>query len=181
MISSEVIDKNKLLSLDYKSMADLKNQVYPIILSKVKNIDIADEIFQETLFKAIVNIRSNKNYIEGGKLKSWLLKIAENLIIDHFRELKKTNLLSISSYGDKDFEVIDPDKNVEEILVDDEKIKELISILKLLPEHQQEIIKLRFYNQLSFKEIAEQTDSNINTALGRIRYAILNIKKHLRV
>ena len=153
-----------------------KNRVFAFIMSKIKNRDLSEDIFQDTFIKVINSLKKGK-YNEEGKFVPWVMRIAHNLVIDHFRMQKKTR--SIAPTKDFDiFDVIsDNDKNAEENMIDDQISSDVRKIIEKLPEDQKEVLKMRYYRDLSFKEIAEITDVSINTALGRMRYAIINLRK----
>lgn len=154
-----------------------QNKVFAYIFHIVKNKDVADDIFQETFIKAIMTIKQGR-YVESGKFSSWLLRIAHNLIIDYFRQEKSENVTSA------DDEAVDNlnkrelcDTTIEDWLISEQLNVDLRQLVLMLPESQREVIIMRFYRNMSFKEIAEATGVSINTALGRMRYAILNIRK----
>lgn len=151
-------------------------RIFGFIFSKVKDRDLANDIFQETFIKVINTIRKG-SYKEEGKFLLWVMRIARNLIIDHFRKVKKMQLQR--DYDD--FSIFDGiedrDKNIEAKLIYEQIEDELQVLILRLPKEQQEIIRLRLYEDLSFKEIAELTGLSINTALGRMRYALMNLRK----
>ena len=153
-----------------------KDKVFAFILSKIKNYNLAHDIFQDTFIKVINSLKKGK-YNEEGKFVPWVMRIAHNLVIDHFRMQKKTR--SIAPTKDFDiFDVIsDNEKNAEENMIDDQISSDVRKLIENLPEDQKEVLKMRYYRDLSFKEIAEITDVSINTALGRMRYAIINLRK----
>ena len=142
--------------------------------------DLANDIFQDTFMKIIVTLKEGR-YNEEGKFILWAKRIAHNLIIDHFRLRAKQNKVSDSSYDNDEFSIFDllanQEENIEEQLISRQIQEDLMKMLKFLPENQQEVIKLRFFDGLSFKEIADQTDTSINTTLGRVRYALINLRK----
>ncbi len=156
-----------------------KNKVYTYILITVKNKTVAEDIFQETFIKVLNSIKNDK-YKHDGKFVSWVMRIAHNLIIDYFRKNKQMNTVS-NVQQDGDLDLFNNKKFSEDTIEDsiiDNQIKDTIrKLIGLLPEDQQEVILLRHYKGLSFKEIAEVTNVSINTALGRMRYAILNLRK----
>ena len=153
-----------------------KSRVFAFIMSKIKNRDLSEDIFQDTFIKVINSLKKGK-YNEEGKFVPWVMRIAHNLVIDHFRMQKKTR--SIAPTKDFDiFDVIsDNDKNAEENMIDDQISSDVRKLIEKLPEDQKEVLKMRYYRELSFKEIAEITEVSINTALGRMRYAIINLRK----
>lgn len=153
-----------------------KDKIYSFIISKVKDEDLANDIFQDTFIKVINTIKTER-YNEEGKFISWVMRIAHNLVIDHFRRLKRMPTTS----GGPDFEIFDIIKdntlNVEGALVKSQIEADLIKLIEYLPEEQKEVLKMRHFMELSFKEIADNTGVSINTALGRMRYALINLRK----
>ncbi|MAZ93502.1 MAG: RNA polymerase subunit sigma-24 [Lentimicrobiaceae bacterium] len=154
-----------------------QNRLYSYIFLLVKDKQLADDIFQDTYVKVINTLRKG-TYNDEGKFIQWVMRIAHNLVIDHFRKSKKVPTVD-NSYND--FDVFDTikftDPSVEEQLVVDQIHTDVRKLLEFLPEEQREVLYLRCYSGLSFKDIAEQTDVSINTALGRMRYAIINMRK----
>ena len=153
-----------------------KDKVFAFILSKIKNYNIAHDVFQDTFIKVINSLKMGK-YNEEGKFVPWVMRIAHNLVIDYFRRQKKTRSIAPTD----DFDIFDIISNKEDN-AEDEMIKSQIHsdvkrLIEELPEDQREVLKMRYYKDLSFKEISEITDVSINTALGRMRYAILNLRK----
>lgn len=154
-----------------------KNKLFSYIYFAVKDKELAEDIFQDTFIKAILTIRQNR-YTENGKFQAWLTRIAHNLIIDHFRQEKNNNqisgeeaeccLLNNSKYSEE---------TIESQIIYNQTISDLKRLIHFLPSNQQEVVIMRYYKNLSFKEIAEKTGVSINTALGRMRYALLNLKK----
>lgn len=154
-----------------------KNRLYSYIYFIVKNTELAEDVFQETFVKAIVTIKQGR-YTENGKFPAWLNRIAHNLIIDHFRQDRYENTISNDDSESDLFNNMKLSEGTIELEIISEQINsDVRKLIKHLPSIQQEIIDLRFYQNLSFKEIAEQTGVSINTALGRMRYAILNLRK----
>lgn len=154
-----------------------QDKTFNYILRIVKNEDIANDIFQETFVKAILTIRQGR-YIENGKFPAWISRIAHNLIIDYYRQEKSENLLSTSM---EEVDILNK-KELCEGTIEDRIIKNQIrsdvkKLITLLPELQREVLTMRYYMNLSFKEIAEKTGVSINTALGRMRYAIINLRR----
>lgn len=154
-----------------------KNRVYTYIFLIVKKQDVAEDIFQETFIKVIKSLKNGK-YIENGKFVSWVLRIAHNLIIDHYRKIKSLNTFSKE---DRDVDVLNSlqhsDSPVENSIIQDQVLKQVGELVHLLPDEQKEVVIMRYYWGLSFKEIADQTEVSINTALGRMRYALINLRK----
>ena len=169
-------DQNSLEVLVHRH----KNRIYSYILLIVKNQELAEDIFQDTFIKVIRSLKRGK-YVESGKFTSWVLRIAHNLIIDHFRKEKlqatiSNDALEVDIFNSPKFS----DKNIEEIMIKDQILSDVKELIKELPEDQQQVIYMRHYMGLSFKEIAEQTDVSINTALGRMRYALINLRKIIK-
>ena len=153
-----------------------KDKVFAFILSKIKNYNLAHDVFQDTFIKVINSLKRGK-YNEEGKFVPWVMRIAHNLVIDYFRRQKKTRSIAPTD----DFNIFDvisnEEKNAEEEMIDDQITSDVRKLIEELPEDQKEVLKMRYYKDLSFKEISEITDVSINTALGRMRYAIINLRK----
>ncbi len=154
-----------------------QNRVFNYILNIVKSKDTANDIFQETFVKAIMTIKQGR-YTDAGKFSAWITRIAHNLIIDFFRQEKCENTISVDReetdvLNRRDFS----DDNIEDILVTRQISEDVRRIMESLPESQREVLEMRFYRNMSFKEIAEATGVSINTALGRMRYAVLNMRR----
>ncbi|GAB6013204.1 RNA polymerase sigma factor [Viscerimonas tarda] len=153
--------------------SNLFNYIYFI----VKNKELTEDIFQETFIKAIVMIQQGR-YTETGKFRAWITRIAHNLIIDHFRQKKNENTISNDNIaGDLLNNASFCESTIEDILVQDQIMTDVQKLIKQLPENQRKVLEMRYYQDLSFKEISEITGVSINTALGRMRYAILNMRK----
>ncbi len=154
-----------------------KSKLYSYIVFVVHDNTLADDIFQDTFVRAIMKLRSGL-YSPSGKFSSWLLRIAHNIIIDLFREKKQGRLVE---HEDNDLSQLEGsdllEGNIEMQKVAEQSCKEARQLMELLPVHQREIVFMRIYQQLSFREIAETTGVSINTALGRMRYAILNMRR----
>ena len=157
-----------------------QQELFSFIFYKVKDDDLANDFFQDTFIKIIIKLKEGK-YTEEDKFILWAKRIASNLIIDHFRVKSRHITVSETSYMDDEFSIFDTiketDFNVEEQLILSQIHEDLKNIIVFLPENQQEIIKMRLYDELTFKEIAELTNTSINTTLGRMRYALMNIRK----
>ena len=157
-----------------------QKDLFSFIYYKIMDEDLANDIFQDTFMKIIVTLKEGR-YNEEGKFMLWAKRIAHNLIIDHFRLKSKHAKVSETTYDNEEFSIFDliagKEENVEEKLVSQQIQNDLMKMLVCLPENQQEVIKLRFFDGLSFKEIAEQTNTSINTTLGRVRYALINLRK----
>ncbi|MDC6351640.1 sigma-70 family RNA polymerase sigma factor [Zeaxanthinibacter sp. PT1] len=151
-------------------------RIVSFIYSKVRDRDIAEDIFQDTFIKVIRTLKKG-SYSEEGKFLPWVMRIAHNLIIDHFRRNKKMPKYQ----GNKEFDIFsilsDGELNVERRLIKDQIESDLTILVEQLPEDQKEVLTMRIYKDMSFKEIADITGVSINTALGRMRYALINIRK----
>ena len=154
-----------------------KDKVYTYILLMVKNEHLAQDIFQETFIKVVKSLHAGK-YQENGKFISWVVRIAHNLIIDHFRKDKQMKTFSNDEYETDIFNSSKfSDNTIEEDIINDQIMTDVRQLVDYLPEEQKEVIILRHFTGLSFKEIADQTNVSINTALGRMRYALINLRK----
>jgi len=154
-----------------------KNKVYTYILLIVKEEHLAEDVFQDTFIKVIKSLHEGK-YKDDGKFISWVTRIAHNLIIDHFRKEKQLNATSNDAYQKDIFNSQKfSDINIEDHLVNDQIHQDVRKLIDKLPHDQKQVVLMRHYIGLSFKEIAEQTDVSINTALGRMRYALINLRK----
>lgn len=157
-----------------------QKELFSFIYYKILDDDLANDIFQDTFMKIIITLKERR-YNEEGKFILWAKRIAHNLIIDHYRLKSKVQKVSETTYENEEFSIFDllQDKsnNIEEQLVSLQINEDLHKMILLLPENQQEVIKLRFFDGLSFKEIADHTDTSINTTLGRVRYALINLRK----
>lgn len=161
-------------------IARYQQELFSFIYYKIRDENLANDFFQDTFIKIIMTLRSGR-YQETGKFYAWAKRIAHNLIIDHFRAQSKHVKISESSYFDPEFSIFDfiqdPTDNIEDEMIHLQIEDDLYKMLELLPESQREVIELRYFKELSFKEIAEHTDSSINTTLGRARYALINLRK----
>lgn len=153
-----------------------KNRVYSQILSMVHDREIADDIFQETFFKVIHTLKSGK-YKDEGKFIHWVLRIAHNLTIDLFRAQKRMPMQRSDDQYDVFGFLPNDEPNREQVLVKDQILKDVQRLMHELPEEQKEVVHLRLYEGKSYKEIADMKQISINTALGRMRYALINIRK----
>ena len=154
-----------------------KDRLYAYIYYTVRNEELAEDIFQETFTKAIVTIQQGR-YNENGKFPAWLTRIAHNLIIDCFRQEKQENLVSCDEEERNLLNNIRlSEGTVEAEIVNHQILSDVRRLMKHLPDEQREVVHMRFYQDLSFKEIAEMTGVSINTSLGRMRYAILNLPR----
>ncbi len=153
-----------------------KDRVFSYILMVVKSPAVADDLFQDTFIKVINTLKSG-TYKEEGKFIHWVMRIAHNLVIDYFRKKKRLPIKENSDERDT-FEVLNmKTESIEDILIMDQIHKDLRILVDYLPDEQKEVLLMRHYIGMSFKDIAEETDVSINTALGRMRYAILNIRR----
>lgn len=154
-----------------------KDYIFSHIYSYVKNEDDSNDIFQETFIQVITCIR-NRTYNEEGKFRYWVLRIAHNMVMDYMRAA--TNKIMVSAENE-DFTLLNnkdiSDGNIEDFIITSQTEKQLLGLVKYLPENQKQIVYMRFYEDKSFKEISEQLGCSINTSLGRMRYAILNMRK----
>lgn len=153
-----------------------KHKIFGFIISKIQDRDLAEDVFQETFIKVINTLKKGK-YNEEGKFLPWVMRIAHNLVIDHFR--KSNRMPKFDTKTDFDiFSVIkDEDLNAESSIIKNQIESDVKSLLVELPDDQREVLEMRIYNEYSFKEIAYKTDVSINTALGRMRYALINLRK----
>lgn len=154
-----------------------KDKLYSYIYFSVRNEELAEDVFQETFVKAIVTIQQGR-YTENGKFAAWLTRIAHNLIIDLFRQEKNENVVSNDETEVDLFNNIKlSDDTIETKLVNEQVLSDVRRLVDFLPDNQREVVYMRFYQDLSFKEISEITGVSINTALGRMRYALLNLRR----
>ena len=142
-----------------------KRRVRDYIYMMVKDNDVADDIFQETFIK-VIRVIDEGRYTDNGKFLSWVLRIAHNQVIDHFRACKQNKQVNESESEDE--------------LISSQIESDVRNLIELLPEEQREVVMMRYYSGMSFKEIAEQTGVSINTALGRMRYALINLRRMIR-
>ena len=156
-----------------------QERVYTKINFIVRDSELANDLFQDTFIKVIRLLKEGK-YVEEGKFLPWVLRIAHNMAIDHFRRNKKMRMVRSRDEIDV-FATIDTgDAHVEDLLVEGQIHSDVRHIIDKLPEDQREVVRMRMYDNLSFKEIAETTGVSINTALGRMRYAVINLRKIVR-
>lgn len=154
-----------------------KDRVFTQIFLVVHNKELAEDIFQDTFIKVIIFMKQGR-YTDVGKFYPWLSRIAHNLIVDHFRR----NYIEQNISGDsQDIELINAlnlsERSIEDVMVNEQLLADVVKLINYLPENQQEVVRMRFFEDLSFKEIADATGVSINTALGRMRYALLNLRK----
>lgn len=178
-LSDAILVKN-YVGGDEQALATLierhQSKIYGFIYSKIQDRDVCDDIFQDTFIKVIKTLKT-KTYNEEGKFLPWVMRIAHNLVIDHFRKSKKmpmqreTEEYSVFSF------MSDDSPNVEHQIILDQVEMDLSRLIDELPEDQKEVLMMRIYQDMSFKEIADSTGVSINTALGRMRYALMNLRK----
>ena len=154
-----------------------QQRLYSFIYSKIQDRDITEDIFQDTFLKVVKSLRLNR-YKDDGRFIGWVLRIAHNLVIDHFRRQKNMRTISntdgkVDLFNNAKFS----DSTIEDQMITDQVRKKVKSLIDYLPEEQKEVVIMRHYMDLSFKEIADLTDVSINTALGRMRYALINMRK----
>ena len=183
MLSNNLTDQvlvQNFLNGDNKSFEELlsrhKNRIFAFIMSKVKDRDITEDIFQDTFIKVINSLKKGK-YNEEGKFLPWMMRISHNLVIDHFRKESKMRKIRPTSEFDI-FDILDDGrKNQEDLMIQTQVHADLNILIEQLPEDQKEVLKMRYFEDLSFKKISELTGTSINTALGRMRYALINLRK----
>lgn len=160
-----------------------ETRVFNYINFMVKDYELANDIFQDTFVKVINTLKKGK-YNDEGKFLPWVMRIAHNLIIDHFRKSSKMPYVGRKNKKDDDFDIFDviklTDMNVEDHMVEDQIHADVRELVKLLPDEQREVVEMRHFKGMSFKDIAETSDVSINTALGRMRYALINLRKMIK-
>ena len=182
-LSDRVLLNNYLLG-DRSAISELierhSRRVRNYIGIMVKDDAVADDIFQETFIKAI-KVIDEGGYTDSGKFLSWILRIAHNRVLDHFRREKSSRQINEKEAG---YDVLGTlrfaENTVEDDIVHNELMETVRRLVEELPEDQREVVRLRYYSKLSFQEIAEQTDVSINTALGRMRYALINLRRMIK-
>lgn len=183
-VLSDRVLLNNYISGDRSAISELierhSKRVRNYIGMMVKDDDIADDIFQETFIKAVKVIDEGR-YTDSGKFLSWILRIAHNRVLDHFRRQKSSRQVNESEAG---YDVIGTlrfaEPTTEDEMVHSEMEQTIRDLVELLPDEQREVVRLRYYSKLSFQEIAEQTEVSINTALGRMRYALINLRRMIK-
>ena len=157
-----------------------KDRIFRFIQIKVRDGELAADIFQEAFIK-IVNTLKAGSYNEEGKFLPWALRICHNLVIDHFRKNGKYRMISESSSLKEDYNIFHTikleEENVQDIMTREEIEGQLVDLIEYLPDNQKDILKMRIYKEMSFKDIAKKEEISINTALGRMRYALMNLRK----
>jgi RNA polymerase sigma factor, sigma-70 family len=154
-----------------------KKSIHSYIFYIVRNNDLTEDIFQETFMKVIMTIKQGR-YTDNGKFKAWITRIAHNLIIDNYRQERNENTIS---NDEVEVDLLNDmklcDTNIEDEMVQEQVFSDIKKLVKHLPDNQREVLEMRYYQDMSFKEIADLTGVSINTALGRMRYAILNMRR----
>jgi RNA polymerase sigma-70 factor (ECF subfamily) len=157
-----------------------KNKIYNYIYAKIRDTALSQDIFQDTFIKVVKTLKKG-NYNEEGKFLPWAMRIAHNLMIDHFRKANKVRMISESSSKNDDFNIFSvlklEDENVEDVITREELEVQMVDLIEHLPDAQRDILKMRIFQEMSFKDIADKEDVSINTALGRMRYALINMRK----
>jgi RNA polymerase sigma-70 factor (ECF subfamily) len=158
-----------------------EEKIFTYIMYMVKNEDLANDLFQETYLKVITKLQ-NGQYTNSGKFSWWLTRIAHNVVIDHFRAQKSEKIVDAPKENElsnlKSASVLDDNRETQ--LSNEQVLRDVKKLMESLPENQRDVVYMRFFQELSFKEIAEQTNVSINTSLGRMRYAIINLRKLTR-
>lgn len=176
---------NQYVSGDESALATLiqrhKSRIFSYVMHTMKNRAQAEDIFQDTFIKVISTLKKG-HYKEEGKFLPWVLRISHNLMIDHFRREKRMKMVSGGTDSDgKPFDIFSligsHDKSIEQDMVETQIRKDIRKLIEFLPLEQREVLIMRHYFDMSFKEISEQTNVSINTALGRMRYALINMRK----
>ena len=156
-----------------------RDKIFGFIYSKVRNQELTEDLFQDTLFKVVRTLKKGK-YNEEGKFLSWVVRIAHNIIIDYYRKNNKMR----NVYDTEDFSLFDVlhdhSLDAENQMIRQQMIQKIRVLIEMLPGEQKEVLKMRMYEELSFQEISERTGVSINTALGRMRYALINIRKTIQ-
>lgn len=155
-------------------------RVRDYIRMMIKDRDVAEDLYQETFIKA-VRVIDEGRYVDSGKFLSWVLRIAHNQVIDHFRHQKQQKTINEADSG---YDVLGTlrfaEPTIEDRMMSDQTAHSLRLLIEELPDEQREVVKMRYYANLTFKEIAEQTDVSVNTALGRMRYALINLRRLIK-
>lgn len=188
MMKYDVLSEKELVRMyqagDEKSFEILlnlnKDRVYGYIFSKVRNHELANDLFQEVFIKVVRTLK-NGMYNDEGKFLPWVLTIAHNMIVDHFRKAKKMQMISESSSKNEEFNIFAvlklTDRNIEDSIIKEQIESDVVKLIEYLPDEQRDVLVNRLFRGMSFKDIAEQEDISINTALGRMRYALINLRK----
>ncbi len=157
-----------------------KNRIYNYIHMKIRDTALSQDIFQDTFVKIVQTLKKG-NYNEEGKFLPWAMRIAHNLMIDHFRRANKVKMISETSSKSEDYSIFSvleiTEENIQDTITREELESQMVCLVDHLPETQRDIILMRIFQEMSFKDIAEKENISINTALGRMRYALINIRK----
>jgi RNA polymerase sigma-70 factor (ECF subfamily) len=186
-MSTLVLDDNELVARyidgDESALKALimrhQRRLFSYIMASVKNRELAEDIFQETFIKVVNTLRSG-NYTEKGKFLQWVMRIANNLKIDHFRRNQRIPVYDNDGSYDIFDLIQDNDLSVEQKMITGQIHEDVSRLVQYLPEEQREVLEMRIYHDISFKEIAEKTNVSINTALGRMRYALINMRRMIK-
>ncbi|MGL5637474.1 MAG: RNA polymerase sigma factor [Bacteroidales bacterium] len=173
LINRFILGDNKAFDVIVNKYRD---RVYGNILYMINNSELADDLCQETFLKAVLKIKDGK-YIDSGKFGSWIMRLSHNIVIDYFRQNNKNESSSLSEEQIYLFSSSYVDKSKEDSIIEGQTKQLLKQLVYNLPHSQREVVMLRFYSNMSFKEIAETTGVSINTSLGRMRYALMSIRK----
>lgn len=157
-----------------------KNKIYNYIQMKLRDHALSQDVFQDAFFKIVQTLKKG-SYNEEGKFLPWAMRIAHNLVIDHFRKANKVYMISETSSKNEDFNIFSildmEEENIQDIITRTELENQIVDLVEHLPESQRDILKMRIFKEMSFKDIADKEDISINTALGRMRYALINLRK----
>jgi len=157
-----------------------RDRIYSYVYLLVKDHALAEDVFQDTFFKVIKTLKKGK-YNEEGKFLPWVMRIAHNLVIDHFRKAKKMPYLRSKNNDEDEFDIFsilkDSAPSVEDTMVESQIYGDVRKLVEFLPEEQKEVVIMRHFKGMNFKDISEETGVSINTALGRMRYALINLRK----
>jgi RNA polymerase sigma-70 factor (ECF subfamily) len=186
-MSTLVLDDNELVARyidgDESALKVLimrhQRRLFSYIMASVKNRELAEDIFQETFIKVVNTLRSG-NYTEKGKFLQWVMRIANNLKIDHFRRNQRIPVYDNDGTYDIFDLIQDSDLSVEQKMITGQIHEDVSRLVQYLPEEQREVLEMRIYHDISFKEIAKKTNVSINTALGRMRYALINMRRMIK-
>ncbi|MBN1767796.1 MAG: sigma-70 family RNA polymerase sigma factor [Prolixibacteraceae bacterium] len=185
MIDRQNLSDNELIQSyvdgDFSSLEVLinryKDKIFTYILVTVKNHHLAEDIFQDAFIKVVRSLKTGR-YTDNGRFASWVMRIAHNLIIDHYRREKNMNTYSNDA---SEYDLFNSskfsDENIEDVIINEQILNDVKGLVEQLPDDQKQVVMMRHYQDMSFKEIAEQTGVSINTALGRMRYALINLRK----
>ena len=157
-----------------------QSKLFSYIMFVVRDHEKANDVFQETFIKVITKLQEGK-YVPSGKFAAWLMRIAHNIIIDSYRTEKAEQIIDTNE--DNDLTILGSkflDANIEDIFINEQVFCDVKKMMNMLPDNQREVIFMRFFQQMSFKEIAETTNVSINTSLGRMRYAVLNLRRMVK-